>query len=953
MGACALWRRVLCEAKMTQGVHNLQAQVVSFGPFRLLTGQRMLMEGEKRIRLGSRALEILLLLVERAGELVGKQELIDRVWPNIVVDEAALRVHIGVLRKVLGDGQGGVRYVENVVGRGYRFVAPVAHHAADASQRFSMAADCRDNLPAPISRMIGRSTIVGNLAARATQQRFVTIVGPGGIGKTTVALAVADKLLHRHGYRACFVDLATLSDSLLVPGTLASLLGLGVLSRDAVPSLIAFLKDTQMLIVLDNCEHVVGAAAALAETLVREAPGVHLLATSREPLRSEGEWVHRLSALEVPPPSARLNAIAALAIPAVQLFVERAMASLDSFELSDADVPIIGDICRRLDGIPLAIELVAARVDHLGLHGLAARLGDGIAIPTKGRRTVSPRQQSLPATLDWSYGLLSETEQLVFRRIAVFRAGFDLAAANVIVSDDDIPAAGVLENLLSLADKSLVTVDVADEEVAYRLLETTRAYALEKLRASAENGAISRRHAAYFCTVWEQAKTQGRGNAEWLAIYGRKIDDVRAALDWCFSPDGDAALGAGLAVASTPLWFRLSVLDEFAQRLRLALRTPDTARALDPALDMHLNTLLGCALLWTGGGPGMAAAFHRALELADRLGDTAALCDALHGLGWSSLLAGDYRSAVGFIERAHLGSIALDGAAALMNLRLMALAYHGTGDQPSALAHAERALNRVRIKAPANASAHHVDARVAINAILSRILWVQGFPDRAASMARESLEGALSVGHTLSSLFALWQGCTVFLWTGDMAEADRLVTMLVDHSARHSLVRGQYWGRCFRTVLEVRRGSTTGIAARRDELLRDPRCDLPDVELLGTLIEELAGAEAIGRAESGQAGWCAAEILRAKGTIALRQDASNAVAAEGLFRRSLDLARQQGALSWELRSAMSGARLLQAQGRVSEARDLLAPVHAQFTEGFGTADLMAAGRLLDDLASGT
>jgi predicted ATPase/DNA-binding winged helix-turn-helix (wHTH) protein len=950
MGACALRRRVQCEAKMTQRVHNLQAQVVSFGPFRLLTGQRTLMEGEKRIRLGSRTLEILLLLVERAGELVGKQELIDRVWPNIVVDEAALRVHIGVLRKVLGDGQGGVRYVENVVGRGYRFVAPVAHHAADASQRSSMAADCRDNLPAPISRMIGRSTIVGTLAARATQQRFVTIVGPGGIGKTTVALAVADKLLHRHGYRACFVDLATLSDSLLVPGTLASLLGLGVLSRDAVPSLIAFLKDTQMLIVLDNCEHVVGAAAALAETLVREAPGVHLLATSREPLRSEGEWVHRLSALEAPPSSATLNATEALAFPAIQLFAERAMASLDSFELRDADVPTIGDICRRLDGIPLAIELVAARVGLLGLHGLAARLEDGIAILAKGRRAVSPRQRSLQATLDWSYGLLSETEQLVFRRIAIFQAGFDLKAAIAIVSDGDIGAADVLESVLSLADKSLVTVDVADDEVVYRLLETTRAYAVEKLNAGIESAEISARHATYFCTVWDRKKTQERSNADWLATYSRKIDDVRAALDWCLSPDGDAALGAGLAVASAPLWFGLSVLDEYARRLALALQVPGTASTLDPALAMRLNTMLGYALLWTGGGPGMAAALHRALELAELLGDTSALCDALLGLGWDSILAGDYRSAVRFIERAHPGSIALGGNAALMNLRLMALGYHATGDQPTARAHAERALDRIRIEAPTNTRAHRVDHRVETNAILSRILWVQGFPDRAASTVRESVEDALSLDLPLSLLLALWQGCTVFLWIGDMPEADRLVTMLVDHSARRSLLRGQYWGRCFGTVLDIRRGSTAGIAARRDELLRDARCDLPDLEMLGTFIEELAGAEAMRRAETGQAGWCAAEILRAKGVIALKQDASNTVAAEELFRRSLDVARQQGALSWGLRSAMSTARLLQAQGRVSEARDLLAPIHARFTEGFGTADLVAARTLLDELA---
>jgi hypothetical protein len=511
-------------------------------------------------------------------------------------------------------------------------------------------------------------------------------------------------------------------------------------------------------------------------------------------------------------------------------------------------------------------------------------------------------------------------------------------------------AADVLESVLSVADKSLVTVDVAEEEVAYRLLDTTRAYALENLKGSAESAEISRRHATYFCAVWERAQTQG-SNADWLARYGRKIDDVRAALDWSLSPDGDAALGAGLAAASAPLWFRLSVLDEYARRLELALRVPDTAPLLEPTLEMRVNTMLGYALLWTGGGSNMAPAFHRALALADRLGDTAALCDALHGLGWDSLLAGEYRSAVRFIERAHPGSIALDGEPAFMNLRLMALAYHGTGDQLTARAHAERGLKKIETEAPVTTAAHRVDHRVATQAILSRILWIQGLPDRAASMARESVEGAVSVDLPLSLMYALWLGCTVFLWIDDIAEADRLVTMLVDHSARHSLVRGQFWGHCFRTVLDLRCGRMTATAALRDEILRDPRSDLPDLEMLGTFREELVGPEAIRRAMTGQAGWCAAEILRAKGVIALKEDASNAVAAERLFRQSLDLARQQGALAWELRSAMSAARLLQAQGRVSEARDLVAPIHARFTEGFGTADLVAARTLLDDLGS--
>jgi predicted ATPase len=238
------------------------------------------------------------------------------------------------------------------------------------------------------------------LAARLPRQRFITIVGPGGIGKTAVALAVADKLSQSCGDDACFVDLAPVTDPLLVPSALASALGLAILSQCALPSLTTFLRDKTTLIVLDNCEHVVEAAAALADNVLREAPDVLLLATSREPLGSESERVHRLSPLEAPPASAMLSVADALAFPAVELFAERAMASLDTFELEDADMPIIGDLCRRLDGIPLAIELVAARVDLLGVRGLREHLDDGVHRLTNSRRAA--RRGRGRCTLHWT-----------------------------------------------------------------------------------------------------------------------------------------------------------------------------------------------------------------------------------------------------------------------------------------------------------------------------------------------------------------------------------------------------------------------------------------------------------------------------------------------------------------------------------------------------------------------
>jgi predicted ATPase/DNA-binding winged helix-turn-helix (wHTH) protein len=927
-------------------------QVLTFGPFRLLLAQRTLMEGDQPIRIGNRALDILFALVERAGELVDKDELIARVWPNVVVEESAIRVHIATLRKILGHGQGGARYVENVTGRGYRFVAPVTRHEADGppGSMADAAADYCGNLPAPLTRMIGRANIVATLASRLPRQRFITIVGPGGIGKTAVALAVADKLSQSCGDDAYFVDLASVTDPLLVPSALASALELAILSPCPLPSLTTFLRDKTTLIVLDNCEHVVEAAAALADDLLREAPGVLLLATSREPLGSESERVHRLSPLEAPPPSATLSVADALAFPAVELFAERAAASLDTFELKDADMPTIGDLCRRLDGIPLAIELVAARVELLGVRGLGEHLDDGVHRLTNSRHAAPPRHRTLYATLDWSYGLLSATEQLILRRCAVFAGGFDLASARAVTSDRDISESDVLNIILSLGAKSLITADVSDDNVIYRLLDTTRAYAREKLRSSHESAEISRRHAAYLCDVWDGADSRIWSSAEWLEKHGRKIDDVRAAIDWCFSPDGDALLGQRLTAASGPLWFRLYLLSEYGRRLQLALQIHHADLTSDPALDMLLNVVLGYTLLYLGD-PGAAACFNRAVEIADRLGDTTALCEALSGLGYQCRLAGDYLPAVRASERAFLLIDDSSTEAAARGHKLLALTHHFAGNQATARFHAQHALSRGIGGAFPIGRTRWLDHRITARAVLCRILWVQGLPDQAAIAAHDCVKDAVSAGHGLWLNSSLLFACTVALWTGDMAAADRFVTMLLHHSARHSLRISHFRARSLATVLEFRRGNSRRMIARRDEILSDPLCDPQYVETLATLSEDLVGAEAVARGEDGRAGWCAAEILRVNAAVLLKEGALDAAAAETRFQRSLDIARQQAALSWELRAATSLARLWQDQKRMRDAHDLLASVYGRFTEGFETADLVAARVLLNELVA--
>jgi DNA-binding winged helix-turn-helix (wHTH) protein len=391
-------------------------RALAFGPFRLLSARRLLLQDDQPVRLGSRALEILIALVERPGELVTKAELMARAWPSTFVEEGNLKVQVAGLRRALGDSRGSDRYLVTVPGHGYRFVAPVT--LIDESLPAQRATVAEARLPAPVTHLIDRAEIVGAVTAELPRRRCITIVGPGGIGKTTVALAVA-RGLEAHGHGAALVDLAQVVDPRLVPSALADALGTKIGPEHSIRGSVAALQGKPVLLVLDNCEHVIEAAAALAVEVLNGAPGVQILATSREPLRVEGEHVHRLSPLESPPPSAGLTAAAALGFPAVQLFVERAASILGEFELDDEDAPVVAQICRKLDGVPLAIEFAAARLDAFGVRGVAAHLDDRLQLLTGGRRPALPRHRSLRANLDWGHDLLRAPERVVLRRVAI------------------------------------------------------------------------------------------------------------------------------------------------------------------------------------------------------------------------------------------------------------------------------------------------------------------------------------------------------------------------------------------------------------------------------------------------------------------------------------------------------------------------------------------------------
>lgn len=943
-------------------------RAISFGPFRLLPAQRLLLEADKPVRVGSRALDILIALVEHRGELVNKDKLMERVWPDTVVEEGNLKVHVSALRRALGDGQAGHRYVATTPGRGYCFVAPVTlSEGPRPAAPEAGVAERVHNLLAPLTRMIGHADTVRALAALSSQRRLITIIGAGGIGKTTIALAVAEALIvaYEHGVR--FVDLAPLSDPRLVPSALASVLGIGSHSDDPVPGLIAFLRDKQMLLVLDNCEHVITVVAALAVELLRAAPGVHILATSREPLRTEGEHVRRLAPLESPPASARLTATEALRFPAVQLFVERAATTLGEFELSDADAPAAAEICRKLDGIALAIELATALVDSLGVRGIAAHLDDRFRLLTSGRRAALPRHHTLQATLNWSYELLVDTERLVLRRLAVFPASFTFDAARAVVASVEIPAADVDDRIADLVAKSLLTADVSGPVARYRLLYTTRAFALEKLAESGERAAVARLHAVHYREFLERAATlwATTPTSEWLAAYAPETDNVRAALDWAFAPGGDASIGIALAAASAPLWIQLSLLEECRRWAGQAVAKLDSESRRGTRQEMLLQAALAVSFLHTiGPARQITAAWTNVLNLAEELKDAEYQLRALYGLWVSSVDKGGYPASLAFAHRFRTVAEAnADASGILVGDRLVGVSLHFLGDQTEARRRIEHMLDRYDPALHSSAAVRFgLDQRIGALNHLARILWLQGYPDQAMHTAQAGVTQARIGGHTNSLCLMLADGAIpVAILTGDLAMAEQLVAQLIELAEGHGLSLWHAYGLGLRGWMIAQRGAAemaVSLLHTAVERIGEGAVGVRYAMFLGWLAEALGGAgraeegisaidDALRRSERTKERWCFPELLRIQGELMLLKKEPSVAAAEDNFLRALRWGRQYGALSWELRGAMSLARLRRSQGRTEEACMLLAAIYDRFTEGFGTADLESAKALID------
>jgi predicted ATPase/DNA-binding winged helix-turn-helix (wHTH) protein len=911
--------------------------VVRFGPFALDISQQILLRNGARIRIGSRALALLIALVERRGELVSKETLIASVWPDTFVEEANLRVHIASLRKVLGDTNDPPQFIANVSGRGYRLVAPLGDAPAEPPPQ--------PNGPATLTRVIGRADEVATLKERVSRRRLITISGPGGIGKTTVAFAILRGLQESFEDGIVTVDLgAAAPDADSLPQALAIALKISVGTGDAVSGLASYLKERHLLLVLDNCEHVIDAVTEITEQLLRQAQRLHILATSTEPMRAEGEWVFRLLPLAVPSEAENMTAAEAISIPAIELFAERATASSEAFRFTDADVPLVAEICRRLDGNPLAIEIAAASLEAFGLRDLAAHLDDRFQVLVQGRRTAAPRHQTLRNLLDWSHGTLSPSEQSTLRRLSVFRGAFTLEAARHVASLDSSQAA-VVNDIASLVRKSLLTANFTEGLATYRLLDSTRAYARDKAAEAGESDVLNRYHADYFEQLLEQAELDWTqtGRTEWLSRYGYMIDDARAATDWAMSADGDVGQGIRLTALFLPLGFQFALVKEISDRIDAALARAEDAAPRELVAEIRLN--VSHASL----GQNQTAELgdddpyiERALVLADMTGNPANRVSSLIKMAVHFLNVGKYDDGLRYADEANDSLVDSDDDLAQLGVnRVLAQTAHMAGAHQRARIVAHRVISHPARNIPLTFGSMQIDRYISMRVMMARSLWLQGFANQARSVALEALtmarnDGPYAISHTVGLGAA-----PIALWSGLDEEAKNLANELLDKSERFTLGMWKVWAQLFSMVLERRQGN---------EPVRVEPTILLMSDTLTTFDASLIDDAGMARARAGLAGWANPEMLRAAALGIARSRRSTALAeARTLLAASLEQAKAHGALAWELRTATTMAEWHRNDGDDAAARAVLEPIYERLPEGFGTADPLRARDLLEVL----
>ena len=924
---------------------------LSFSDCCLFPTRRQFFRANTEVQLRGREFDLLYALVENAGTFLSNDVLIARIWPTSTVSESNLRVQMASLRRALGDNGTAGRMIVNVTGRGYSFTLPVVCDNAcpiDSEQvqppnpafvpvALPPSAMPNKNLPNRLSGLIGREPVLTKLLVHMPHRRLLTIVGPGGIGKTSLSMTLAERLENAYEDGVYFVDLATIPDASTIVSALTKAFNLRLTMAEPMDQILEWLSDRHVLVVLDNCEHVIERAAELVEEILRGAPRVHMLCTSREALRVDGEWIHRLAPLDSPPQSDSLMADEAIAYSAIELFVERAIACRDLFVMSDEDAAHVAKICRSLDGIPLAIELAAARVDRLNVRSLAALLPDRLELLGPGKRTAKPHQQTLRATLDWSYQLLDSRDRITLNRLSIFRNSFTLEAVFAVAGFGDMNEGEAADSLFELVGKSMVTVETVDGEDYYRLLETTRAYASEKLLKSGEHNDIAGRHALLCREILLKAKDDrhNTAQADWVRAYGRWMDDVRAALDWTYSGEGNVVLGIELSALSSPLASRLALLREYLGRIEYA---SDQVRMLEPPnpfLELRVNAELAYLLQHTSGDTiELRRVYDRVTQLQLQTGDAKERFEAIHfdfGMLFSRT---DWNKALEAATAAKI-TAAVPGEPYLVASaeRMRAQAFHYLARHREAVECGQAVLTAATGSSLYMAFTR-VDPRISARAVMARSLWLLGECDNAVEVVHDCLAFAEQFrNHPLCQGLAMG-AVPVAAWSGDTVGMTRYANAIVEVAIESGMDYWIDWGHKLLLTATSRPDEVSRLVL--EPLMADD---------LATYNRHLVTAEICARFEAGNSPWAAPEIFRGYTANLFEAGAISSAEAEARLHKALDLARSQEACYWELR-IINDLAAMQLERQETQALRMIERLLARLRGASDSADVKRAIALL-------
>jgi predicted ATPase/DNA-binding winged helix-turn-helix (wHTH) protein len=951
----------------------------SFGPFRLYQGQRILWKNGTVVPLGSRAFDMLVAMVEHYGKVLAPAELMAIAWPGLIVEDSNVRVQVANLRRTLGCGRDGARYIANVAGRGYCFVEPVTrlesvdHPSPTTSEpgaapeaphvdRVTHTSGSLSGFPPLLEGTIGRDACVAELAQVVKERRLVTVVGAAGAGKTTLAILVAHAL-DASDSSISFVDLSTVDGDDMVVEALAAAVGYIPSGGDLLPGLLEVLSTGRTLIVLDNCEHVIGAVATLCLQIVEGTSTVSFLNTSREALRIQEEFVYLLRPLASPPDMRRLTAREAMAWPAIQLFMKRAREGGARDALSDEETPTVAGLCRRLDGNPHAIGLVASRVGTYGIQGVADLFENQVALHWQGRRDAIPRHQTVEALIDWSHKLLPERDRQVLHRLSVFSGSFPLEAAVAVTSDDAIDAFQVGEAIGDLVDKSLVAVSQQSPGTHIRLLETTRAYAASRLARLRTTHEFARRHAEYYAEqLRKHVDHRLMPQTESVHLRGPEIDNVRAALEWASSKGHDPALAAEISCMAAPLFLERGLIRECKRTCERAIKElPDQFRSTR----IELGLLDSLAITYYSGGDydgAMKPVVERGLEISRQLGDNRSMFHFLAGLHLAMMANGEFQNSLSVCEQYASTTKTHGGPTESIIAGWMeASSKHYSGDQVAADASYSASSQLVAQHEMRPLHYFEMKERIIASIGLARVKWALGLPKQAVHMAIKAIDDGRS--HPDSFYMCVTLCFSILLGNGLTDQAEELIEELQNVAIDYKVAVRRQVIDVLKGQLLLRQGHWQAAISHLQEclaMLPPPKMSVVRTDALQALAEaqracgHFAGAldsinEAIDLAKDTKGEFNLPDLLRTKAEVLMSLPHVGMEEVDGVLSEAVDCARKQGALGWELRVSLTVAQARASQGKKSEAREMLERVYSRFTEGFDTQDLKAAAQAIRSL----